>query len=147
VRHPCFDSLRKGENAFSTPMKAKTQHGEATEHVAYFANSEQPRFIEPRRCELPISSGAHPCPNAATKGEPAFTRPKPRAAKGASKQCNTTSKQAPGVPKWSALLVEAVNKPGLIMEAYSAFHPTRSEIKSSPSCNANCADLKAACAT
>jgi hypothetical protein len=25
-------------------------------------------------------------------------------------------------PKWSALLVEAVNKPGLIMEAYSAFH-------------------------
>lgn len=26
------------------------------------------------------------------------------------------------VPKWSALLVEAVNKPGLIMEAYSAFH-------------------------
>jgi antirestriction protein ArdC len=26
------------------------------------------------------------------------------------------------VPKWSALLVEAVNKPGLIMKAYSAFH-------------------------
>jgi antirestriction protein ArdC len=26
------------------------------------------------------------------------------------------------IPKWSALLVEAVNKPGLIMEAYSAFH-------------------------
>jgi antirestriction protein ArdC len=25
------------------------------------------------------------------------------------------------IPKWSALLVEAVNKPGLIMEAYSAF--------------------------
>ncbi len=33
-----------------------------------------------------------------------------------------TSKPAPDVPKWSALLVEAVNKPGLIMEAYSAFH-------------------------
>jgi hypothetical protein len=32
------------------------------------------------------------------------------------------SKPAPGVPKWSALLVEAVNKPGLIMDAYSAFH-------------------------
>src|ERR1043165_5554080 len=29
---------------------------------------------------------------------------------------------AADVPKWSALLVEAVNKPGLIMEAYSAFH-------------------------
>jgi len=27
------------------------------------------------------------------------------------------------IPKWSALLVEAVNKPGLIMQAYSAFHP------------------------
>jgi hypothetical protein len=26
------------------------------------------------------------------------------------------------VPKWSSLLVKAVNKPGLIMEAYSAFH-------------------------
>lgn len=26
------------------------------------------------------------------------------------------------VPKWSSLLVEAVNKPGMIMEAYSAFH-------------------------
>jgi hypothetical protein len=26
------------------------------------------------------------------------------------------------IPKWSALLVEAVNKSGLIMEAYSAFH-------------------------
>jgi hypothetical protein len=26
------------------------------------------------------------------------------------------------IPKWSALLIEAVNKPGMIMEAYSAFH-------------------------
>jgi len=26
------------------------------------------------------------------------------------------------IPKWSALLVEAVYKIGLIMEAYSAFH-------------------------
>jgi antirestriction factor ArdC-like protein len=32
------------------------------------------------------------------------------------------TKPAPDVPRWSALLVEAVNKPGLIMEAYSAFH-------------------------
>ena len=30
--------------------------------------------------------------------------------------------QSPDIPKWSALLVEAVTKPGLIMEAYSAFH-------------------------
>jgi hypothetical protein len=32
------------------------------------------------------------------------------------------SKPAVDVPKWASLLVEAVNKPGLIMEAYSAFH-------------------------
>lgn len=32
------------------------------------------------------------------------------------------TKSAADIPKWSALLVEAVNKPGLIMQAYSAFH-------------------------
>src|SRR5882724_243171 len=36
------------------------------------------------------------------------------------KQTQTT--QTADIPKWSALLVEAVNKPGLIMDAYSAFH-------------------------
>ena len=30
--------------------------------------------------------------------------------------------QSSDVPKWSALLIEAVSKPGLIMQAYSAFH-------------------------
>ena len=34
-----------------------------------------------------------------------------------------TQTQKPDIPKWSALLVEAVNKPGLIMKAYSAFWP------------------------
>jgi len=34
----------------------------------------------------------------------------------------THTKPSLDIPKWSALLVEAVNKPGLIMEAYSAFH-------------------------
>ena len=29
--------------------------------------------------------------------------------------------QSPDIPKWSALLVEAVNKPGLLLQAYSAF--------------------------
>ena len=29
--------------------------------------------------------------------------------------------QSTDIPKWSALLVEAVNKPGMIMKAYSAF--------------------------
>src|SRR5438045_4587583 len=32
-----------------------------------------------------------------------------------------TQRQTADIPKWSALLVEAVNKPGLIMDAYSAF--------------------------
>ena len=32
------------------------------------------------------------------------------------------SQQPTNIPNWSALLVEAVNKPGLIMDAYSAFH-------------------------
>jgi len=30
--------------------------------------------------------------------------------------------QPPSIPKWSALLIEAVTKPGLIMKAYLAFH-------------------------
>jgi hypothetical protein len=30
--------------------------------------------------------------------------------------------QSPAIAKWSALLLEAVTKPGLIMKAYSAFH-------------------------
>jgi len=29
---------------------------------------------------------------------------------------------ATDLPKWSALLIEAVTKPGLIMKAYSAFY-------------------------
>ena len=38
------------------------------------------------------------------------------------KQMQTqTQTERPDVPKWSALLVEAVNKTGLIMDAYSAF--------------------------
>ena len=32
------------------------------------------------------------------------------------------TRQSADIPKWSALLVEAVNKPGLIMKAYSNFH-------------------------
>ena len=31
-------------------------------------------------------------------------------------------RQSPALPTWSALLIEAVTKPGLIMKAYSAFH-------------------------
>ncbi len=32
------------------------------------------------------------------------------------------TRQSADIPKWSALLVEALNKPGLIMKAYSNFH-------------------------
>jgi hypothetical protein len=32
------------------------------------------------------------------------------------------SKPSSDIPKWSALLIEAVKKPGMIMQAYSAFH-------------------------
>ena len=34
---------------------------------------------------------------------------------------NERQKQSADIPKWSALLVEAVNEPGMIMKAYSAF--------------------------
>jgi hypothetical protein len=33
------------------------------------------------------------------------------------------AKPSPEVPKWSALLVEAVNKPALIMDPLHADHP------------------------
>jgi hypothetical protein len=36
-------------------------------------------------------------------------------------QKTQTQTQSADIPKWSALLVEAVNKPGVIMKAYSAF--------------------------
>src|SRR5207249_10998000 len=39
-----------------------------------------------------------------------------------AKTMERQSKQSADIPKWSALLVEAVNKAGLIMKAYSAFH-------------------------
>ena len=65
--------LRKGENAFSTPMKSKhpTRRG-TLEHVAYFANRKQPRFIEARRCELPIRLGTRSWPNVPTRGNHCF---------------------------------------------------------------------------
>ena len=37
-------------------------------------------------------------------------------------QKTQTQTHSADIPKWSALLVEAVNKPGTIMKAYSAFH-------------------------
>ena len=52
--------------------------------------------------------------------------------------------QSPAIPKWSALLIEAVTKPGLIMKAYSAFMRTRQEIRFSRLCNVRCADYSPA---
>jgi hypothetical protein len=42
--------------------------------------------------------------------------------KGHSRTSESSTRTQIDTPKWSALLVEAVNKPGLIMDAYSAFH-------------------------
>ena len=33
-----------------------------------------------------------------------------------------TVRQTPIVPSWSTILIEAVTKPGLVLEAYRAFH-------------------------
>ena len=54
------------------------------------------------------------------------------------------TKPAPDIPRWSALLVEAVNKPGLIMEAYSAFHNYSIGNQILALVHAKCADLKPA---
>jgi RHS repeat-associated protein len=61
--------LRKGENAFSTPMESKhpTRRG-TPQHVAYFAKRKQPRFKEPRRCELPITFGHPPVSQPSLRG-------------------------------------------------------------------------------
>src|SRR5439155_15086947 len=42
--------------------------------------------------------------------------------KGATDTMDRHATRSVDIPKWSAFLVEAVNKPGMIMEAYSAFH-------------------------
>src|SRR5262249_46563724 len=58
------------------------------------------------------------------RGKTHFTSPKPTTsvAKGARYVMDRHGTKHVDIPKWSALLVEAVNKPGMIMEAYSAFH-------------------------
>ncbi len=76
VRHPCFDSTTEGgKRIFNTnESKHPTRRG-TPEHVAYFANRKQPRFIEPRRRELPIRSSTHSCPNVPTRGKHCFKPP------------------------------------------------------------------------
>lgn len=71
VRHPCFDFATEEENALSRPMKANTHTTRDTVHVAYFGNRKQPRFIEPQRCELPITFG-HPLVAQSLYGETLF---------------------------------------------------------------------------
>jgi hypothetical protein len=55
------------------------------------------------------------------EGETPFQKQKTK-KKESSTTMESHTKQSADIPKWSALLVEAVNKPGLIMKAYSAFH-------------------------
>src|SRR6185369_15976257 len=45
-----------------------------------------------------------------------------RSNKSPDKEHAKMENQSPAIPKWSALLIEAVTKPGLIMKAYRAFH-------------------------
>ena len=62
------------------------------------------------------------------KAEPGLGRSRPSGslAPNPESEGDTTmerhTRQSADIPKWSALLVEAVNKPGLIMKAYSNFH-------------------------
>ena len=45
-----------------------------------------------------------------------------RKAKAMMNNHENTERQTPNVPNWAAILVQAVNTPGMMMEAYSAFH-------------------------
>src|SRR6266700_1174347 len=104
-------------------MKAKTQQAEDTGACRLLRGSQAGEI--PRGATLQAAHNGWATTRGRTslrRGKPAFNRPKPRAAKGAPTMQRHATKPAPDVPKWSALLVEAVNKPGLIMEAYSAFH-------------------------
>src|SRR5207237_3441380 len=58
--------------------------------------------------------------SSSLRGENTFSKhqTKRRSKRQMKNQKQTT--QTADIPKWSALLVEAVNKPGLIMDAYSA---------------------------
>jgi hypothetical protein len=61
----------------------------------------------------PIAANGH------YEGETLSLRPKQKTEKEQKKMEKQT--QTTDIPKGSALLVEAVNKPGLIMKAYTAF--------------------------
>ncbi len=89
-------------------------------NVAYFANGHHQHSVEGQRRELPITVRHPLVAQRPYEGEPVFLRQKPE-TKGA-RHMKPHPKPAADVPKWSSLLIEAVNKPGMIMEAYSAFH-------------------------
>jgi len=56
------------------------------------------------------------------EGETLFLSQRPKHEAEGATQMERHTKPSPDIPKWSALLVEAVNKPGMIMQAYTAFH-------------------------
>src|SRR6185436_833411 len=55
VRHPCFDFATEGGKRIFNTNELKHLRRRSTEHPAYFADSQQPRFIDARRCELSIT--------------------------------------------------------------------------------------------
>ena len=83
--------LRKGENAFSTPMKSKNPTRRGTpDHVAYFANRKQSRFIEARRCELPITVGRPPASERRYEGGNLHLTDQNHAQRKEHRPCNDT---------------------------------------------------------
>jgi N-terminal domain of anti-restriction factor ArdC len=59
-------------------------------------------------------------PSVATRGNLPFQKHQTKRRRHTTMERQT--RQSADIPKWSTLLVEAVNKPGLIMKAYSNFH-------------------------
>jgi hypothetical protein len=69
------------------------------------------------------------CVQAPTRSQPSlrggntlFKDKEPKVRNRKEHIMNTHTHSSPDIPKWSTLLIEAVTRPGLIMEAYSAFH-------------------------
>src|SRR5262249_12121134 len=123
VRHPCFDfATEGGKRIFNTNEKRPPKSTRDTA-VRPLLCERQTTAIH-RDATLRTSHNGRAPTRVRTslrRGKPSFTR-RNHVAKGAPMHYQHHVKPAPDVPKWSALLVEAVNKPGLIMEAYSAFH-------------------------
>src|SRR5207302_8835987 len=85
------------------------------------ANSPQSLRVLHSVPAVPVSVGRPPVSERRYEGGNLHLTDQNHAAKGAPIMDRHATRSV-DIPKWSALLVEAVNKPGLIMEAYRAFH-------------------------